>query len=69
VFWHFTGASRDAVFADNWSDYDDQDLAFRPNFSSDGVTINGTKKKDQVDATRTVKGQPSPGDKDDIILV
>ena len=68
VFWHFTGASRDAVFADNWSDYDDQDLAFRLNFSSDGVTINGTKKKDKVDATHTVKGQPLPGDKDDTIL-
>ena len=36
--------------------------------STVGVTINGTKKNDKVDATHKVKGQPLPGAKDDTIL-
>ncbi len=68
VFYHATGDDRATAFAGDWTDYDDQDLAFRLTFSSVGVTINGTKKNDKVDASHTVKGQPLPGDKDDTIF-
>ena len=56
------------AFAGNWTDYNDQDLAFRLTFTNPGVTINGTKKNDKVDATHTVKGQPLPGVDDDTII-
>ena len=68
VFWYVPGVPRDQAFAADWADYNNEDLAFRLTFSLRGVTINGTRKDDKVDATHTVKGQPLPGANDDTII-
>jgi Ca2+-binding RTX toxin-like protein len=57
----------EAFAAEDWQDYNDQDMSFRLVFSNPGIVITGTKKNDKVDATHTVKGQPLPGAKDDAI--
>jgi Ca2+-binding RTX toxin-like protein len=69
VLYYISSVPRAEAFAaEDWTDYNEQDMSFRLVFSNPGMVIKGTKKNDKVDATHTVKGQPLPGAKDDTII-